>query len=165
MGDGMLGKPWDDSVALPTGASAERWLTIRPERTVLGVIHNVTSATRLLDLLELFDGDTRVQTVFTCPGSSPFEDGIAEFIREHGLAYLPWGRAVETKFDLAITTSRGGDLHRIQAPIIGTPHGMGYNKILSREAGKPGSREAGKPGSREAGKPGSREASGSLPSG
>ncbi|NUU21813.1 MAG: hypothetical protein HOV68_09920 [Streptomycetaceae bacterium] len=126
------------------------------------MMHNVTSATRLLDLLRLFDGDTRVQSVFTCPGSSPFEQGIPEFVSAHGLAYLPWQQAVSTQFDLAIATSRGGDLHKIKAPIIGAPHGIGYNKILSREPGA-GSREPGA-GSREPGA-GSREPSGLLPNG
>ncbi|MFJ8744256.1 hypothetical protein ACIRL2_33385 [Embleya sp. NPDC127516] len=140
--------PWDDPIALPVGAAADRWLTVRPERTVLGVIHNVTSATRLLDLLRLFEGDTRIQTVFTCTGSSAFEHGIPEFVRDHGLVCLPWAQAIATKFDLAITTSRGGDLHRINAPIIGTPHGMGYNKILRQEAGSsPRPRETASPGS------------------
>ncbi|UGQ13449.1 hypothetical protein LO772_07520 [Yinghuangia sp. ASG 101] len=120
-------------MGLPVGEGAERWLTVRPERIVLGVVHNVTSATRLLDLLRLFEGDTRVQTVFTCTGSSPFRDGIEEFVRAHGLAFLDWRDATAGKFDLAIATSRGGELHRINAPLMGTSHGMGYNKILNRK--------------------------------
>ncbi|GHC58489.1 hypothetical protein [Streptomyces flavofungini] len=124
------------------GAPA-RWLTVAPERTVLGVIHNVTSATRLLDLLTVFDGDRRVQTVFTRTGSSPFADGIAEFAAARELPFLPWDEAVKSEFDLAVSTSRGGDLHSISAPLIGAPHGAGYNKRLSSREPGAGSREPG----------------------
>ncbi|MEV6950933.1 hypothetical protein [Streptomyces sp. NPDC051183] len=102
------------------------------ERTVLGVIHNVTSATRLLDVLAVFEGDPRVRVVFTCTGSSVFEDGIPEFVSAHGLFFLPWESALKEEFDLAVSTSRGGDLEAISAPLIGAPHGAGYNKKLSR---------------------------------
>lgn len=119
----------------PHGPIADRWSTVRVERTVLGVMHNVASATRLLDLLRVFRGDTRVGTVFTCPGSSPFVAGMREFVSRHGLDFVPWNEAVARKFDLAIATSRGGELHKLKAPIIGAPHGMGYNKILRRETG------------------------------
>ncbi|MGW6704170.1 hypothetical protein ACWGDE_04675 [Streptomyces sp. NPDC054956] len=105
---------------------------MQAERTVLGVIHNVTSATRLLDVLDVFEGDHRVRVVFTCTGSSVFEDGVAGFVSERGLSFLPWERALEERFDLAVSTSRGGNLEAISAPLIGTPHGAGYNKKLSK---------------------------------
>ncbi|MFP3986755.1 hypothetical protein U9R90_04485 [Streptomyces sp. E11-3] len=120
-----------------------------PARTVLGVIHNVTSATRLLDLLTVFDGDPRVQVLFTCTGSSPFEPGIEEFVGARELPFISWEEARSYAFDLAVSASRGGDLQDISAPIIGTPHGAGYNKTLQREPGA-GSREPGA-GSREPG--------------
>ncbi|MER7044653.1 hypothetical protein ABT391_07030 [Streptomyces jumonjinensis] len=138
----------------PTAGLPAQWLTVSPERTVLGVIHNVTSATRLLDLLSAFEGDLRVQTYFTCTDSSPFSGGIAEFCAERELPFIPWAEAEARSFDLAISTSRGGDLHKLSCPVIGSPHGAGYNKRLSREPGA-GSREPGA-GSREPGA-GSRE--------
>ncbi|MQT01751.1 hypothetical protein [Streptomyces jumonjinensis] len=131
----------------PTAGLPAQWLTVSPERTVLGVIHNVTSATRLLDLLSAFEGDLRVQTYFTCTDSSPFSGGIAEFCAERELPFIPWAEAEARSFDLAISTSRGGDLHKLSCPVIGSPHGAGYNKRLSREPGA-GSREPGA-GSRE----------------
>ncbi|MGW0391203.1 hypothetical protein ACWDYJ_09925 [Streptomyces sp. NPDC003042] len=114
------------------GLLARRWLTVPAERTVLGVIHNVTSATRLLDVLTVFEGDPRVRVVFTCTGSSAFEDGIAEFIAARELFFIPWEEALARSFDLAVSTSRGGNMEDISAPLIGTPHGAGYNKKLSR---------------------------------
>ncbi|MFD8979502.1 hypothetical protein [Streptomyces sp. NPDC059564] len=114
------------------GLPAGRWLTVPADRTVLGVIHNVTSATRLLDVLAVFEGDPRVRVVFTCTRSSAIEQGVAEFVSENGLFFVPWEKAIAEEFDLAVSTSRGGDLHDIHAPLIGTPHGAGYNKKLSR---------------------------------
>ncbi|MEU3772398.1 hypothetical protein AB0F11_04115 [Streptomyces sp. NPDC032472] len=109
-----------------------RWLTVPAVRTVLGVIHNVTSATRLLDVLAVFEGDPRVRTVFTCTGSSALDGGVAEFAAEHGLFLIPWEEALAREFDLAVSTSRGGELEKIRAPVVGAPHGAGYNKKLSR---------------------------------
>ncbi|MEV4437198.1 hypothetical protein [Streptomyces sp. NPDC049585] len=111
---------------------AARWATAPPERTVLAVIHNVTSATRLLDLLAPFEGDSRVQVLFTCTGSSAFDTGIREFVAARQLPYVPWEEAKRHKFDLAVSSSRGGELHAIDAPLIGAPHGAGYNKYLHR---------------------------------
>ncbi|MFI0911747.1 hypothetical protein [Streptomyces abikoensis] len=121
---------------------AGRWATAAPERTVLGVIHNVTSATRLLDLLAPFEGDSRVHVVFTCTGSSAFENGTREFIAARQLPWISWEEAKREKFDLAVSSSRGGELHKLNAPLVGAPHGAGYNKHLRREPGA-GSREPG----------------------
>ncbi|MFI9200279.1 hypothetical protein [Streptomyces sp. NPDC053048] len=112
---------------------AADWATAAPARTVLGIIHNVTSATRLLDLLEPFEGDPRVQVLFTCTGSSAFDAGIREFMTARELPCIPWEEAKRTKFDLAVSSSRGGELQEIDAPLVGAPHGAGYNKYLRRK--------------------------------
>jgi hypothetical protein len=54
---------------VPVGPETGRWATRTGCRTVLLVVHNVTAATRLLDVLPLFDGDLRVQVLTTCTGS------------------------------------------------------------------------------------------------
>ncbi|MFG2862336.1 hypothetical protein [Streptomyces sioyaensis] len=113
------------------------------------MVHNITSATRLLDLLTVFEGDRRVQTVFACTESSALDEGTLEFFNSRGMLHIPWEEATVHKFDLAIATSRGGDLQKLRTPLIGAPHGAGYNKLLKREAGS-GKREAGS-GKREAG--------------
>jgi hypothetical protein len=97
-------------------------------RTVLAVVHNVTSATRLFDVLPPIAVDPRVQVVFSCPGSSPFVAGTEEFLAAQGVAVITWERAVQTAFDLAVTASYRGELADIQAPVLSVPHGMGYNK-------------------------------------
>jgi hypothetical protein len=114
--------------------AGSRWDTVPPDRRLLAVAHNVTAATRLLDLLRVVDGDRRVATSFTSPGSSAFPDGLAEFFDARGIVHLPWADAVAQPFDAAISTSRGGELHALQAPLIYTPHGAGFNKTLTPES-------------------------------
>ncbi len=104
---------------------------MQAERTVLAVVHNTTAATRLLDILPLFAEDPRVETVFTCPGSSAFTRGTDEFLARAGVTeVLPWAQALRRRSDFAIAASYGGDLHEISAPLMVVPHGMGYNKFL-----------------------------------
>ncbi|MEU5084897.1 MULTISPECIES: hypothetical protein [Streptomyces] len=118
---------------LPLRKDGPRWSTVVAERSVLGVVHNITSATRLLDLLAVFEGDERVQVFFTRTGSSELDGGTEEFLTSRGMARISWQEALSQPFDLAVATSRGGELHRIPFPLVGAPHGAGYNKVLSRE--------------------------------
>ncbi|MFF9527264.1 hypothetical protein ACF1DV_35635 [Streptomyces achromogenes] len=127
---------------LPLRKDGPRWSTVVAERSVLGVVHNITSATRLLDLLAVFEGDERIQVFFTRTGSSELDGGTEEFLTSRGMARISWQDALSQPFDLAVATSRGGELHHIPFPLIGAPHGAGYNKVLSREPGA-GSREPG----------------------
>ncbi|WP_308428818.1 hypothetical protein [Streptomyces xanthochromogenes] len=98
---------------------------------MLFVVHNVTSATRLLDVLPLFHDDFGIQLLATCTGSSAFEGGVAALLAETGVPVLPWEQALETKVDLAITASLGGQLHRISGQLALLSHGVGYNKTLA----------------------------------
>ncbi|WP_143266133.1 MULTISPECIES: hypothetical protein [Amycolatopsis] len=109
------------------------WSTVRTERTVLAIVHNTTAATRLFDILPLFATDPRVQTIFTCPGPSAFTNGTHEYLAKAGIDVLPWAEALERPADLAIAASYGGDLHKVKAPLMVVPHGMGYNKYLDSE--------------------------------
>ncbi|ANZ35954.1 hypothetical protein BBK82_07530 [Lentzea guizhouensis] len=103
------------------------------ERTVLAVVHNVTAATRLFDVLPILAEDDRVQVHFTCPESSPFHGQLAEYFSARQVTPIPWRLAVDTHFHLAIAASHGGPLHELKTPLIVLPHGMGYNKILDRK--------------------------------
>ncbi|MFF0969786.1 hypothetical protein ACWDQO_30395 [Streptomyces sp. NPDC003703] len=116
---------------VPVGEDAERWITRTGCRRVLFIVHNVTSATRLLDTLPLFDGDLRVQLFATCTGSSPFLAGVPELLTRSGLPVLPWAQAKDTDFDLAITASYGGELEAFQGKLVVLSHGVGYNKKLA----------------------------------
>ncbi|MEU8973655.1 hypothetical protein AB0D11_31080 [Streptomyces monashensis] len=118
-------------VRVPVGADAERWVTRVGCRRVLFIVHNVTSATRLLDVLPLFSGDLRVQMFATCTGSSPFLAGVPELLARAGLPVLPWEQAKETPFDLAVSASYGGELAAVQGKLAVLSHGVGYNKRLA----------------------------------
>ncbi|RKN24863.1 hypothetical protein D7318_10460 [Streptomyces radicis] len=98
---------------------------------MLLVVHNVTAATRLLDILPLFRDDLRIQLLVTCTGSSPFQAGVPELFARLGLPVLPWEQAVRTPVDLAISASYGGQLHEIQGTLVVLSHGAGYNKTLA----------------------------------
>ncbi|MDJ1133468.1 hypothetical protein [Streptomyces iconiensis] len=150
-----MGSADPPAVRVPVGPDAERWVSREAPRRVLLVVHNVTSAGRLLDVLPLFHDDFRVQLLVTSTESSAFQSGIHELFGELGLPVLPWEQAVSTPVDLAISASFGGQLHLIKGELAVLSHGVGYTKRLaSREPGA-GSREPGA-GSREPGA-GSRE--------
>ncbi|MCX4501801.1 hypothetical protein [Streptomyces anulatus] len=121
----------DQWIRVPVGDDAARWATRVRCRRVLFVVHNVTSATRLLDVLPLFDDDLGVQLLATCTGSSAFRSGVADLLADTGLPVLPWEQALATPVDLAISASFGGELNAIQGPLIVLSHGIGYTKRLA----------------------------------
>ncbi|PSK89439.1 hypothetical protein CLV63_12675 [Murinocardiopsis flavida] len=86
----------------------------------------------MLDVLDAFDSDPRVQVFLTWTRSSIFTNGVEPFLAATGYLELGWEHARALTFDLAITTSLGGELHEVQAPILRIPHGMGYNRFLDR---------------------------------
>ncbi|MFI0928720.1 hypothetical protein ACH4TP_33185 [Streptomyces sp. NPDC021012] len=100
------------------------------------MVHNVTSAGRLLDLVPLFHDDLRVQLLVTSTGSSAFQAGIRELFHELQLPELPWRQALSTPVDLAVSASFGGELDLIQGSLTVLSHGVGYTKRLRKpEAG------------------------------
>ncbi len=130
----------DQWTRVPVGDDAARWATRGRCRRVLFVVHNVTSATRLLDVLPLFHDDLGVQLLATCTGSSAFRSGVADLFADTGLPALPWEQALATPVDLAISASFGGELPAIQGPLTALSHGIGYTKRLatSRSGRGPG---------------------------
>ncbi|MFD4223997.1 hypothetical protein ACFWRE_31250, partial [Streptomyces fimicarius] len=121
----------DQWIRVPVGDDAARWATRVRCRRVLLVVHNVTSATRLLDVLPLFHDDLGIQLLATCTGSSAFRSGIADLLADTGVPVLPWEQALATPVDLAISASFGGELHAIQGPLAILSHGIGYTKRLA----------------------------------
>ncbi|MFE1316364.1 hypothetical protein [Kitasatospora phosalacinea] len=149
----------DDWIRVPVGADAARWTTRSSCRRVLLIVHNVTAATRLLDVVGLFRDDLRVQLTATCPGTSPFRSGLPELLASLGVPVLPWDQALALAPDLAISASFGGQLQLIEGELAVLSHGVGYNKKLATPGA--GSREPGA-GSREPGA-GSREPGAGVP--
>ncbi|MZE52375.1 hypothetical protein GTY86_13920 [Streptomyces sp. SID5770] len=122
-------------IRVPVGEGSPRWTSRTVRRRVLLVVHNATSAGRLLDLLPLFHDDFRVQLLVTSTGSSAFQSGIREIFAELELPVLPWEQALATRVDLAISASFGGELAGVQGQLSVISHGVGYTKRL----GTPGS--------------------------
>ncbi|MFJ1638725.1 hypothetical protein [Streptomyces sp. NPDC088256] len=120
-----------DRVRVPVGDDAARWATRGKCLRVLIVVHNVTSATRLLDVLPLFDDDLRVQLLVTCTGSSAFAAGTAELLADTGIPVLPWEQAAETAVDLVVSASFGGQLDVFSGQLAILSHGVGYTKRLA----------------------------------
>jgi hypothetical protein len=106
----------------------ERPATVGYTHTVLFIVNTVASANRMLDLIPLFEGDLRVQLVFTTPPQSTATDGVAEAFAELGVLAMPWERVLERESDLAITANHSGGLHRVRAPLVVVSHGVGYSK-------------------------------------
>ncbi|MER5278077.1 hypothetical protein ABT025_20315 [Streptomyces sp. NPDC002809] len=121
----------DGWVRVPVGGDAARWVTRGACLRVLIVVHNVTAATRLLDVLPLFDDDLRIQLLATCPGSSAFSAGTAELLAETGVPVLPWEQATQTPVDLVLSASFGGQLEAFRGKLAVLSHGVGYTKRLA----------------------------------
>ncbi|MFI6500290.1 hypothetical protein [Nonomuraea typhae] len=109
------------------------WRTARTSRRVLFVIHSVTAATRLADLLPIFQ-DQRIQLFCTQTDDSMFPAGVERFMQNHGFLPLTWNQALALEFHAVITASLGDNLHEIGSPILRIPHGNGYNKYWGQKS-------------------------------
>ncbi|MCX4749350.1 hypothetical protein OG455_28230 [Kitasatospora sp. NBC_01287] len=125
-----MGERSDGWIRVPVGDDSRSWATRGRCRRVLLVVHNVTAATRLLDVIPLFRDDLRVQLLAGCTGSSPFQSGVADLLASVGVPVLPWEQAVRVPVDLAISASFGGQLGSIEGKLAVLSHGVGYNKRL-----------------------------------
>ena len=123
----MTGAGW---IRVPVGDDAARWATRGHGHPVLLVVHNVTAATRLLDVLPLFHDDFRVQLLVTSPGSSAFQAGLAELLADTQVTVLPWEQAIATPVALALSASFGGQLPSLSGVLAVLSHGVGYTKRL-----------------------------------
>ncbi|TCO55005.1 hypothetical protein EV192_108293 [Actinocrispum wychmicini] len=114
---------------MPVGVRAHQWMTVPAAKRVLVIAHNLTTVTRLMDVLSVFDSDFRVQVVVSWSGTDPFTLGLDDFMRRLGVVTIPWEQALRTEFDLAIAASHhGGGLTEINAPVAIMSHGIGYTK-------------------------------------
>ncbi|MDL4818629.1 hypothetical protein [Actinomadura opuntiae] len=108
------------------------WGTVRTKRRVLIVIHSVTSATRLSDVLPAFH-DPNLHLFCTQTSDAMFSNGVASYMSARGLLCLTWEQAASVKFDLVVTASLGDNLHELTSPILRLAHGNGYNKRWNQE--------------------------------
>jgi hypothetical protein len=87
----------------PFGLDAGRAATYSPERTVLAVVHHMTAANRLADVMPLVESDRRIQVIYTCPPTSIFPGWAQDYLRRMGAVVIPWQQAVQQRFDLAVS--------------------------------------------------------------
>src|SRR5690242_9991348 len=125
---------YGDQVYGPFGLDAGKGQTFRCERTVLVVVHTVTTGTRLADVVPLLESDPRVQIVFSWAPSSMISAGVREFLDRLGGVTIPWSRATTVRFDLAVA-AWDGMLEQLHAPVLALSHGAGSGKYLSRWEG------------------------------
>jgi hypothetical protein len=127
----MDGMDWRQ---VPVGLGAQRWVTRAGCKTVLVVVHTVTTGQRLAGTLRLIESDLRIQVVFTA-APDVFGNGVADFLRELGGVVIPWAQATRMTFDLALAAAYGG-LRELHAPVVVLPHGASHNKlVVRRDAG------------------------------
>jgi len=124
-------------VRAPIGPEAARWTTVPIERTVLVIVHTITSANRLADILPVFESDSRVQIVFTAIGASAISEGVVDALTNLGGIVIPWDQAVQTNFDLAMSVNHSGELWKIAAPLAILSHGIGYTKYSAESRHPP----------------------------
>ncbi|WP_157641281.1 hypothetical protein [Longispora albida] len=118
----------DREVRVPIGPDAHRWETVAGTRKVLGLVRTFTSTTRLLEALDAFRGDWRVQVVFAVDETSAFHSGVADLLHSAGARIAPWEQLEHLTFDLAVTASENVDLTHVSAPVVLLPHGVGFHK-------------------------------------
>jgi hypothetical protein len=118
----------------PFGLDAGKGGTCRYQRTVVAVVHHLTAATRLADLMPLLEADRRIQVVYTQAPGSVFGGGVQQYLQELGAVTVPWCQVVQARFDLAVAASYGA-LEQLHAPVLTVSHGVGFGKLTSRRDG------------------------------
>ncbi|WP_157756671.1 hypothetical protein [Plantactinospora sp. KBS50] len=90
----------------------------------------------MLDVIDLVEGDPRVQVVFTVP-PDVFNHQVTRHLERLGALVLPWHQAVRERFDLGVAASYGG-LHQLHTPLLVMAHGAGHGKrVRPRSHGGP----------------------------
>ncbi|HEX8868603.1 MAG TPA: hypothetical protein VF821_23285 [Lentzea sp.] len=111
----------------PVGPRADGRVTVAGCRTVLVLVPHLVAGTRLMDVLDLFKADQRIQVVCTVPDTHGTSYGTHEFLQRQGLLTLPWRQATGLEFDLVLAASRR-DLEHVLGPVLVLPHGAGALK-------------------------------------
>ncbi|HEU5331864.1 MAG TPA: hypothetical protein VFU73_03860 [Actinocrinis sp.] len=76
---------------------------------------------RLMEVVRLFEGDSRVRVVFTAPPAAEAGRAVRRFLSSVGAMTVPWQYALEYPFELVVAT----DCHAVDGlscPIVLVPH-------------------------------------------
>ncbi len=127
-------------------AVERRWGTVGCTHTVLVVVRTLTSAVRLLEVVDLLRGDLRIRFIFTVFNTSRFSSGVHRLLRDAGVAEIvPWSQVRELSYDLALSASENIDTDVVTGPVLLLPHGIGFNKYVPVADDHTGFRVAGLP--------------------
>ncbi|WP_213453512.1 hypothetical protein [Rhizomonospora bruguierae] len=91
----------------------------------------MTSTVRLLEVLDLFRDDVRVQVLFVVDPGSVFRDGVRELLGSVGAKIVSWDLVATLDVDLVLTASENVELAGVVAPVVVLPHGVGFHKLIS----------------------------------
>jgi hypothetical protein len=119
----------------PYGLDAAKGTTLAGRRTVLVVVHHLTAATRLADVVPLLESDRRVQVVYTESPASVLRVGVGDYLRSLNGLVIPYRQAIRTSFDLALAAG-DGMLQELHAPILTLPHGAPPAVLAHRWVGQ-----------------------------
>ncbi|QDY78202.1 translation initiation factor 2 [Streptomyces qinzhouensis] len=98
---------------------------------MLVAVRSAGALHRLLDVLPVFDGDSRVVTRFTLVPGSRFDVDALSALELAGARTLPWEEALRVEHDLILAASPKGELRRLSGPLALLPHGAGFNKTIA----------------------------------
>ncbi|MGW2588249.1 translation initiation factor 2 [Streptomyces virginiae] len=100
---------------------------------MLVAVRSAGALHRLLDVLPVFDGDSRVTTRFTLAPGSHFDIDALAAVEHSGARTLAWEEAIRTRHDLVLAASPKGELRLLSGLRALLPHGAGFNKAISRD--------------------------------
>ncbi|GGS57844.1 hypothetical protein [Actinokineospora fastidiosa] len=115
----------------PVGREARDRLTRTDLKAVLVLVQTVTAANRLADVLPVFDGDHRVQPVYTVPRGADTWYGVETHVRSLGGLVMPWEQSVRLEWDLVVSACREG-IEQVHGNLLMLPHGAGAGKSRAR---------------------------------
>jgi hypothetical protein len=127
--------PIDRWVHGPIGLDADLRVTRANCRKVLVTVPTVAAGTRLLELLALLEADHRVQVLFSTPDNARHWPDATEFVRRLGGLAIPWGQALEHRFDLVLAASHA-ELAPLRGKVLIVPHGA--SSLMSRRYSRSG---------------------------
>jgi len=120
---------------VPFDSRTRQWVTVDADHSVLLVSHNITTLSRMLDIIPAFDNDPRIQLFITATAGDPFRHGLDAEIQETGIISLDWQDAQRIPFDLAIAASHHDGVEEMNSPLVVLSHGIGYTKYSDQEPG------------------------------
>ncbi|MEX3209430.1 translation initiation factor 2 [Streptomyces acidiscabies] len=100
---------------------------------VLFAARSAVALYRLLDVVPVFAGDSRITRCFTLvPGSDFGVDALA-VVDALGGRTVPWEQARKEVYELVVTASPKGELGQLSGTHVLLPHGAGFSKTIREE--------------------------------